>query len=147
MKCFCYRFTALQLRAGQRSITTYLRSMTAHICHVMTIVTGSFSKKLLLLFPRNSFERYWACFFLEFKHIYKTQRTNLFSFSFFNGCFKIILCINILHLFVLFHCVQTHRMSSFFACCFAITLCNKALRLCTWTGSLKPSLKWTFYVI
>ena len=86
-------------------------------------------------------------FFLEFKHIYKTQRTNLFTFSFFNGCFKIILCINILHLFVLFHCVQTHRMSSFFASCFAITLCNKALHLCTWTGSLKPSLKWTFYVI
>ena len=38
--------------------------------------------------------------FLEFKHIYKTQRTSLFSFYlFFTCCFVIILCIKVLHLF------------------------------------------------
>ena len=50
---------ALQIRAGQRSITANLRPLTAHIYHAMIIVTGNFSKKfsLLLFFPRNSFER------------------------------------------------------------------------------------------
>ena len=37
--------TALQIRAGQRSITANLWPLTAHIYHVMIIVTGGFSKK------------------------------------------------------------------------------------------------------
>ena len=43
--------------------------------------------------------------FLEFKHIYKTQRSSLFSsyLSIFTRCFVIILCINVLHLFILLH--------------------------------------------
>ena len=36
---------ALQIRAGQRSITASLRFLTAHIYQVMIIVTGGFSKK------------------------------------------------------------------------------------------------------
>ena len=50
--------TALQIRAGQRSITANLRTLTAHIYHVMIIEAGGFFKKsfLILLFPRNSFE-------------------------------------------------------------------------------------------
>ena len=35
----------LQIRAGQWSITVNLRSLTAHICHVMIIMTIGFSKK------------------------------------------------------------------------------------------------------
>ena len=52
--------TALQIRTGQRSITANLRPLTAHIYHVMIIETGGFFKKsfLILLFPRNSFERF-----------------------------------------------------------------------------------------
>ena len=57
---------------------------------VMIIVTGGFSKK--------SFFYYYFYFleillnnlelvFLEFKHIYKTQRTSLFSFYLFIFCF------------------------------------------------------------
>ena len=47
--------TALQLRAGQRSITASLRPLTAHIYHVMI---GGFSvKSFLSLFPRKSFEQ------------------------------------------------------------------------------------------
>ena len=56
---------ALQIRAGQRSITASLRFLTTHIYHVMIIVTVDFSKKsffILFLFPRNSFERSWTCF-------------------------------------------------------------------------------------
>ena len=37
--------TALQIRAGQRSITVNLPPLTAHIYHVMIIVTGGFSSK------------------------------------------------------------------------------------------------------
>ena len=51
----------LQVRASQRSITANLLLWTAHIYHVMIIVTGGFSMKslllILILFPRNSFER------------------------------------------------------------------------------------------
>ena len=37
--------SALQIRAGQRSITANFRSLTSCIYHVMIIVTGSFSNK------------------------------------------------------------------------------------------------------
>ena len=40
-----YTFSALQLWTGQRSITANLWPLTAYIYHVMTIVTGGFSKK------------------------------------------------------------------------------------------------------
>ena len=50
--------TALQIRAGRRSITASLRPLTAHIYHVMIIMTGGFSvKSFLSLFPRKSFEQ------------------------------------------------------------------------------------------
>ena len=47
----CYKIitswnvSVLQIRAGQRSITTNLWSLTTHIYHVMIIVTSGFSKK------------------------------------------------------------------------------------------------------
>ena len=54
-------FSALQIRTTQRSITANFRSLTAHIYHLIIIVTGGFSKKsfLLILFLcfRNSYER------------------------------------------------------------------------------------------
>ena len=43
-----YLITALQIRTGQRSINVNLWPLTAHICHVMIMVTGGFSKKSLL---------------------------------------------------------------------------------------------------
>ena len=36
---------ALQIRAGQQSITVNLQPLTTHIYHVMIIVTGGFSEK------------------------------------------------------------------------------------------------------
>ena len=46
--------------AAQPSIIANRRSLTAHIYHVMIIVTSEFSEKSflsLLLFPRNAFEQ------------------------------------------------------------------------------------------
>ena len=43
-----YRSTALQIRAGQWSVTASLQPLTAHIYHVMIIVSGDFSKKSFL---------------------------------------------------------------------------------------------------
>ena len=49
---------ALQIRAGQQSITANTWPLTAHMYHVTIIVTSGFPKKpFLLLFPRNSFEQ------------------------------------------------------------------------------------------
>ena len=64
--------------------------------------------------------------FVEFIHIYKTQRS-LFSFYLFifTCCFVIIWCVNVLQSFYVI------RLSNF----------------CTWALSLKLTSKWTFYVI
>ena len=109
---------ALQIRA----ITINLWPLTTHIYHAMIIMTSGFSKKSLLLFPRNSFEHV----FLEFKHLYKTHRISLFSFYLiiFIRCFVIFLCSNALHLFILFHCMQTHWMSLFSFC---LLFCNHSV--------------------
>ena len=72
--------TELQIRAGQRSITGNFWPLTTHIFHVMITVTGGFSMKSFLLFPRNSFERLIEIAFLEFKHFYKTFSFYLFIF-------------------------------------------------------------------
>ena len=102
--------SALQIRAGQRSITANFQSLTADIYHVMIIVTGSFSKwsfswLILFLFPRNLLnDLELVC--LEVKHLQNTNDKSVyFISSFFICCFVIILCINSLHLFILFRCV------------------------------------------
>ena len=41
--------SALQIMAGQRSITTNLQSLNAHTYHAMIIVTSGFFKKSFLL--------------------------------------------------------------------------------------------------
>ena len=99
--------TALQKRAGQWPNTANLRPATPHIYHVMIIVTNGFSKKsfLLLLFFLEILLNDLELVFFEFKHFYKTHRTSLFICSFFTRCFIIVLCINAVHLFVLFHCM------------------------------------------
>ena len=40
----------LQIRASQGSITVNLQPLTAHVYHVMIIVTGGFSKKSFFFF-------------------------------------------------------------------------------------------------
>ena len=80
---------ALQIRAGQWSITTSLGTLTAHAYHLMITVTGGSSKKSFFYFYfleilLNGLE----LVFLEFKHIYKTQKSSLFSFYLF--CFLLI---------------------------------------------------------
>ena len=62
MKSFAARATgwkplsiaALQIRTGQRTLTTNLWSLTAHIYHVMIMVTGGFSKKSIFIIFRSS---------------------------------------------------------------------------------------------
>ena len=84
MKEFQLPKSSLQTRAGQRSITANLRLWTAHIYHVMIIVTGGFSNKYFFyqyyFYFREILLNSLELVFLEFKHIYKTQRTSLFSF-------------------------------------------------------------------
>ena len=74
----------LQIRAGQQSINTNLWPLTTHIYHLMITVFFPeiffflfFDK--IILFPRNSF-KVLELVFLEFKPIYKTQTTSMFSF-------------------------------------------------------------------
>ena len=65
MKSFAARATgwkplsiaALQIRTGQRTLTTNLWSLTAHIYHVMIMVTGGFSKKSIFIIFRSSIRR------------------------------------------------------------------------------------------
>ena len=47
-------YPALQIRAGQLSITINLWPLAAHIYHVMIIVTGGFSKKSFVIIFRSS---------------------------------------------------------------------------------------------
>ena len=111
-----------------------------------------------MAFPRNLFFYWYYFYFLEIlvkdldlfswnldtftKH--KEQICFLFICSFFACCFVIILCI-VLHFFVLFHGLWTHRVSLLFLLVvlqslYVITLST----FCTWTGSLKRTSKWTF---
>ena len=109
---------ALQIRASQQSITANLPPLTAHIYHVMIIVTSDFSKK--------SFFYYYYFLKIIFNDlklvflVFKPHRANLFSFyiySFLTPCFLIILCINALHLSVFSTaCKYTEWVSFLFAC-------------------------------
>ena len=53
----------LLFRGSSQSITTNIWPFTGHIYHVMITVTGGFSKKYFLSFPRKSFEQSWICYF------------------------------------------------------------------------------------
>ena len=65
--------TALQIRAGQQSITANLSPFVTHIYHVMIIVTGSFSRESFLTniigFPKIHLNDH-VLVSLEFKLIY-----------------------------------------------------------------------------
>ena len=50
---YAHDTTVLQIRAGQRSITANLWPLTAHIFHVMIIVTGGFFKKSFFIIFRS----------------------------------------------------------------------------------------------
>ena len=125
---------ALQIRVGQRSITTNLRTLTTHIYLVMIIVTVGFSKKSFLLYYYfleillNNFE----LVFLEFKDFYKTHRTSLLSFHLFIFLLVILqsFCVLTLSPFPYFSTMYRHRMTLF---SFYSFFCNHSclLTLCT----------------
>ena len=76
--------TVLPIKAGQWSITASHQPLTTHIYHVMIIVTSGFSRNLFIIFYfleilSNDLE----LVLLEFKHIYKLQKTSLFPFYLF----------------------------------------------------------------
>ena len=50
---YIYIYTALQIKAGQQSITDNLWPLTGHIYNVMIIVTGSFSTKSFFYFQKQ----------------------------------------------------------------------------------------------
>ena len=50
---YAHDTTVLQIRAGQRSITANLWPLTAHIFHVVIIVTGGFFKKSFFIIFRS----------------------------------------------------------------------------------------------
>ena len=71
-----------KIRTGERSINANLRPLTAHIYHVMIILTDGFSKKSYYFFLEILLDNL-ELVILEFKHFYKTHRTSLFSFYLF----------------------------------------------------------------
>ena len=124
-----HQWPVLQIRAGQRSIMPIP-------CLLPPIPTMQWSL-WLVAFPRNLFLlllfpvpeiilNILNLFSWNLKPFtkHKEQVCFLFICSFFTHCFVIILCINVIHLFELFHCMQAHS-----ACCFAITLCNNILHI------------------
>ena len=82
--------------------------------HIMIIVTGGFSRNFFfinIIFISQKF--FWTILNLFSWNLntfrkHKEQICFLFICSFFTRCFVIILCINALKLFVLFHCIYTH---------------------------------------
>ena len=73
---------ALQIRAGQQSITANLHPLITHIYYVMITVTGDFSKKSFYYYYfqeilLNNLE----LVFLEFKHLQNTQNKFVFFLS------------------------------------------------------------------
>ena len=54
---FGLHVSVLQIKASQQSITTNLWLLIAHICHVMIIVTGGFSKKsfFIIIFQKQPY--------------------------------------------------------------------------------------------
>ena len=147
--------TALpQIRAGQQSITANLQPLTTHIYHVMITVTGCFSKKsfllILFLLPEillNNLE----LVFLDFKHIYKTQRTNMFSFYLF--IFYLLFRNHSVYLrYPPFRTFPLHVNTQDKSVIFLLVVLQALYVImlstfCTWTGSLTRTPKWTFYVI
>ena len=103
--------TALQTRAGQRSITANFWPLTAHTYHLVIIVTGGFSKNSFFInIIFISYKFFWTLLNLFSWNLntftkHKEQVCFLFICSFFTRCFVIIVCINSLHLFVLFYCM------------------------------------------
>ena len=79
---FPFLMTMRQVRAGQWSITANFRPLTAHIYHVMIIVTGGFSRISFYYFL-EFFLSDLEFVFLGFKHFYTTHRTSFFSFYLF----------------------------------------------------------------
>ena len=74
---------AQQLRAGQWSITANLWPLTVNVYHVMIIVTSGIYFYQYHFYFLEFLLNYLELVFLQFKHIYKPQRTSLFPFYLF----------------------------------------------------------------
>ena len=97
--------TVLQIRASQWSITGNLQPLTAHIYHEMIIVTGDFFQEiflLLLLFPKNSFERSWTLNSLNL--ITFTKHTEKVCFLLYLFIFYLLFCNHSLVLTLFIFC-------------------------------------------
>ena len=74
---------AQQSRAGQWSITANRWPLTANVYHVMIIVTSGIYFYQYHFYFLEFLLNYLELVFLQFKHIYKPQRTSLFPFHLF----------------------------------------------------------------
>ena len=78
------QMSALQIRAGQRSITANLGPLIAHIYYVMIILTGDFSKKSFYYcyyYFLKILLKDLELVFLEFKHLQNMQNKFVFFLS------------------------------------------------------------------
>ena len=73
-----FKLSALQIRASQRSITANPWPLTAHIYHVMTIVTGDFSKKSFYHYYFHFVEILWNDLELVFLKLLNIRNSFLF---------------------------------------------------------------------
>ena len=128
--------TALQIRAGQQSITTNLQPLTAHIYHELIIVTGGFFKKFFINIVLFSWKFFWKIlklFFWNLNTLTQLQNTKNKSVFLLSAHFLLAVtksfCVLTLSTFSYFSapCKHAKCVCSPFDYCFAINLCNNAL--------------------
>ena len=99
----------------------------------MIILTGGFSNKSFFInIIFISYKFFWAILNLFSWNLntftnHKDQVCFLLICSFSTCCFVIILCINALHLFIIFTSCKHTGWACFLFYCFATILCNKTL--------------------
>ena len=111
---------ALEIRPGQRPITTNLWPLTAHIYHVMIIVTDGFSKKSFLLLQYSNFILFLFSFYLFSFSFYFIIILILFYFLLFSNLLQVFtVCLFLWEKYFLKISVSQHnsrKVSSLYDC-------------------------------
>ena len=125
---------AQQLRAGQWSITANLWPLTANVYHVMIIVTSGIYFYQYHFYFLEFLLNYLELVFLQFKHIYKPQRTSLFPFYLF--IFYLMFHNHSVYSCFPTACKHTGWVCSLFDCCLQSLYVITLSTFCTRAGSL-----------
>ena len=119
---------ALQIRVGQRSTAASLQPLTAHIYHIMIIVTGGFFKKYFFINTIFISQKFLGTILKLFSCLQNTKNNSAFFLSvhfllvFFNR--SVYLRSPTFHTFPPRVNIEDLIVCSLFYCSFAITLCN-----------------------